>query len=128
MAIKTIIFSCSPHAEEAEGVAREAAIASSLCHPNVVATYSHDVLGVTQSTGAELGICKFYLIQVRPCSAGEKRTVCWGTTHSVLGNYTQCTGRGLVLLHFYKSVLRKAENGFVMVLLLLRRSSERGCL
>lgn len=36
-----------------------------MTHRNVVATYSHDVLDVAQAAGCELGICKFYLIQVR---------------------------------------------------------------
>ena len=47
-------------------MASEAAIASNLGHPNVVATYSHDILDVTQAVGPELGVFKFYLIQVRP--------------------------------------------------------------
>lgn len=69
MAIKTILFSCSPAADEADVIAKEAAIATNLCHRNVVATYSHDVLDVARPTGAELGICKFYLIQVRARAA-----------------------------------------------------------
>lgn len=47
-------------------MASEAAIASYLVHKNIVATYSHDVLDVAKAVGNELGVFKFYLIQVRP--------------------------------------------------------------
>jgi hypothetical protein len=46
-------------------VASEAAIASNLVHHNVVATYSHDICNVSPSTGIELPVFKFYLIQVQ---------------------------------------------------------------
>ena len=65
MAIKTIVFSCSPQADEADDVAKEAAIATNLCHHNVVATYGHEIVDVSHAAGAELGVCKFYLIQAR---------------------------------------------------------------
>jgi hypothetical protein len=68
VAVKTIIFSCSPSADEADSIAKEAAIASNLCHRNIVNTYDYDIKDVTHTTaGAELGVCKFYLVQVSVC-------------------------------------------------------------
>lgn len=73
VAIKTVIFSSSGGDGETELVASEAAIASNLGHPNVVATYSHDILDISKATtstaGPELSVFKFYLIQVRADSA-----------------------------------------------------------
>lgn len=67
MAVKTIIFQAAAGDARAALVASEAAIASNLNHRNVVATYSHDLRSVSE-TGpkgkAELGIFKFFLIQV----------------------------------------------------------------
>ena len=65
MAIKTVVFTSEGVDTQTARVASEAAIASNLSHPNVVATYSHDILDVQKSTGPELGIYKFYLIQVQ---------------------------------------------------------------
>ena len=64
MAIKTVIFQSCGGDQQANVVATEAAIATNLVHPNVVATYSHDVLDVAEAVGNELGVYKFYLIQV----------------------------------------------------------------
>jgi homoaconitase/3-isopropylmalate dehydratase large subunit len=64
VAIKTVIFSSAGGDKETALVASEAAIASNLSHRNIVATYSHDILDVQKSVGPELGIYKFYLIQV----------------------------------------------------------------
>jgi hypothetical protein len=63
VAIKTLLFQGIDMENETSLVASEAAIASSLVHRNVVATYSHDVCSVAGSA-TELGIYKFYLIQV----------------------------------------------------------------
>jgi hypothetical protein len=84
VAIKTVLFQTAGGggrtgltASEA-AIATEAAIAMNLCHHHVVATYSHDVCSVPargDSGAQELGIFKFYLIQVRspihapPCPA-----------------------------------------------------------
>ena len=70
MAIKTVVFTSAGGDAQTGRVASEAAIASNLSHPNVVATYSHDILDVARSVGAELGVYKFYLIQVRICPNG----------------------------------------------------------
>lgn len=65
MAIKTLVFQSDSAADnQLQKVASEVAIASNLVHRNIVATYSHDVSPVTEN-GDELGIYKFYLIQVR---------------------------------------------------------------
>lgn len=64
VAIKTVIFSSKGGDAETHRVAKEAAIASNLSHQNVVATYSHDIVDVQKSSGPELGIYKFCLIQV----------------------------------------------------------------
>lgn len=64
MAIKTVLFSSAGADQSLKLVASEAAIASNMSHENVVATYSHDVVDVQSTTGPELGIYKFYLIQV----------------------------------------------------------------
>ena len=66
VAIKTVIFSSSQGDQQTQVVASEAAIASNLSHKNVVATYNHDILDVAKAVGNELGVYKFYLIQVRP--------------------------------------------------------------
>ena len=62
MAIKTVIFSGVD--QNTALVASEAAIASNLSHENVVSTYSHDIVDIQKANGPELGIYKFYLIQV----------------------------------------------------------------
>jgi hypothetical protein len=64
VAIKAVIFSSEGGDGETAVAAREAAIAGNLSHPNVVATYSHEILDASKSVGPELGVCKFYLIQV----------------------------------------------------------------
>jgi hypothetical protein len=64
VAIKTVVFTSAGGDAQAALVASEAAIAYNLSHRNVVATYSHDILDVQKSAGPELGIYKFYLIQV----------------------------------------------------------------
>lgn len=53
------------HDRATASVAREAAIATTFSHRNVVSTYSHDVAGVSGHSGQELDIYRFYLIQVR---------------------------------------------------------------
>lgn len=75
MAIKTVIFSSAGADQYTALVASEAAIASNLSHDNIVSTYSHDIVDVQKAVGPELGIYKFYLIQVRFrhlwCSSGR---------------------------------------------------------
>jgi hypothetical protein len=67
VAIKAIIFEASNEREaKSTLVATEAAIASNLNHPNIVATYSHDVKNMhAKSLGEEMQTFKFFLIQVR---------------------------------------------------------------
>eukprot|EP00892_Ulva_mutabilis_P012784 jgi/Ulvmu1/9879/UM057_0034.1 len=72
VAIKTVIFQSCGGDQQANVVATEAAIATNLVHPNVVATYSHDVLDVAEAVGNELGVYKFYLIQEH-CNGGSLR-------------------------------------------------------
>jgi hypothetical protein len=88
VAVKAIVFSCDAAGEEANIIAKEAAIASNLAHRNVVATYSYDVLDVTQATGCELGICKFYLIQV--CGSA-RHSSCMRPLVSICTLYLTCT-------------------------------------
>jgi hypothetical protein len=67
VAIKTLVFQTDAADNQLNKVASEVAIASNLVHHNIVATYSHDVCPVTEesgNSGKELGIYKFYLIQV----------------------------------------------------------------
>jgi serine/threonine protein kinase len=66
VAIKVVIFSSAGADQYTQLVASEAAIASNLTHDNIVSTYSHDIVDVQKSSGPELGIYKFYLIQVCP--------------------------------------------------------------
>jgi serine/threonine protein kinase len=63
VAIKTLVVESKPHDKATTSVAREAAIATTLSHRNVVATYSHDIAGVSGHGGQELDIYRFYLIQ-----------------------------------------------------------------
>eukprot|EP00892_Ulva_mutabilis_P012786 jgi/Ulvmu1/9880/UM057_0035.1 len=72
VAIKTVIFQSCGGDQQAIVVATEAAIATTLVHPNVVATYSHDILDVAKAVGNELGVFKFYLIQEH-CNGGSLR-------------------------------------------------------
>lgn len=87
VAIKTVLLEGDPADKAMASVAREAAIACNLSHPNVVATYSHDVACLSGSGGggaAALGAARsvwpdaacdafrFYLIQVRcPATCGR---------------------------------------------------------
>ena len=66
MAIKTVVFQSDLVDGPMSRVASETVIASNLIHPNVVATYSHDISAVGKATDGEpeLGVYKFYLIQV----------------------------------------------------------------
>ena len=64
VAIKIVLFQSGADDAQVAQVASEAAIASNLSHSNVVATYSHDIHYVDDSCPNELGIFKFYLIQV----------------------------------------------------------------
>lgn len=64
MAIKTLVFQSDSEDNQLAKVASEVAIASNLVHHNIVATYSHDVCPVQDNSNNELGIYKFYLIQV----------------------------------------------------------------
>jgi hypothetical protein len=65
VAIKTVIFSSAGADQQMSLVAAEAAIASNVTHPNVVATYGHDIVDMVKAVGPEPGVYKFYLIQVR---------------------------------------------------------------
>ena len=71
VAIKTLVFQSDSADNQLNKVASEVAIASNLVHTNIVATYSHDVCPVSENPASnsnsnnELGIYKFYLIQVR---------------------------------------------------------------
>lgn len=69
VAIKTLVFQSDSADNQLNKVASEVAIASNLVHHNIVATYSHDVSPVSENGNSnsnnELGIYKFYLIQVR---------------------------------------------------------------
>ena len=60
-----MVFSSEQADSQTSLVATEAAIASNLTHANIVATYSHDIVGISRAHGPELGVYKFYLIQVR---------------------------------------------------------------
>lgn len=66
MAIKTVVFESDARDNQTALVASEAAIASNLVHPHIVATYWHDVRTVSDARGLELGIFKLCLVQVRP--------------------------------------------------------------
>ena len=70
VAIKTVIFTSCGGDQQTDLVASEAAIASYLNHKNIVATYNHDIIDVAKAVGPELGVYKFYLIQVRRAPAG----------------------------------------------------------
>ena len=76
VAIKTVIFQSCGGDQQTAVVATEAAIATNLVHRNIVATYSHDVLDVAAGVGPELGVYKFYLIQVRPTQPACVRAAC----------------------------------------------------
>lgn len=77
MAIKTVMLQRGACEADVSRVASEAAIAASLVHPNIVATYSHDITGSPErprpdggAPGGEPAVTadtnfKFYLIQVR---------------------------------------------------------------
>jgi serine/threonine protein kinase len=52
VAIKTVLLEGDPQDKATTAVAREAAIACNLSHPNVVATYSHDVACLSNSQSA----------------------------------------------------------------------------
>ena len=69
VAVKTVVFQAEEGDARMALVASEAAVASNLSHKNIVATYSYDLRKV-EVAGAlhgdnELGIFKFFLIQVR---------------------------------------------------------------
>jgi hypothetical protein len=66
VAIKTVVFQSDLVDAPISRVASETVIASNLIHPNIVATYSHDIsaVGKTSDGEPELGVYKFYLIQV----------------------------------------------------------------
>lgn len=64
VAIKTVLFQSGDGDNQTALVASEAAIASNLVHHNIVSTYSHEICNVLASTGMELPVFKFYLIQV----------------------------------------------------------------
>ena len=67
MAIKTVVFQSDLVDGPISRVASETVIASNLIHQNIVATYSHDISAVSKAGDGEpeLGVYKFYLIQVR---------------------------------------------------------------
>ena len=88
VAIKTVLLEGDPHDRATTAVAREAAIACNLSHPNVVATYSHDVVclhsanlpaggGGAAAAWPDVGAdaFRFYLIQVR--STAFVGRLCW---------------------------------------------------
>jgi hypothetical protein len=65
VAVKTVVFQSDLWDGPITRVASETVIASNLVHPNIVATYSHDISTVGKAAGdPELGVYKFYLIQV----------------------------------------------------------------
>ena len=78
VAIKSVLLEGDPHDSATSAVAREAAIACNLSHPNIVATYTHDVAclghgngtGAWPSTGPDA--FRFYLIQV--CDMSQTKT------------------------------------------------------
>lgn len=72
VAIKTVVFQSTASDEQLTHIASEAAISSSLTHPNIVSTYSHDIRHVKADGSSELGIFKFHLIQ-EFCSGGSLR-------------------------------------------------------
>jgi hypothetical protein len=67
VAIKSIIFE-GPHSGGLPSTAAsEAAIASTLVHPNIVATYAHELRSVSspvESAVCELSVFRLYLVQV----------------------------------------------------------------
>lgn len=67
VAIKTVVFQSDLVDGPISRVASETVIASNLIHQNIVATYSHDISAVSKAGDGEpeLGVYKFYLIQVR---------------------------------------------------------------
>jgi hypothetical protein len=65
VAIKTVVFSSAGDDQQMGLVASEAAIASNVTHPNVVATYGLDIVDIVKAVAPEPGVFKFYLIQVR---------------------------------------------------------------
>lgn len=76
VAIKTVQFQAGALDSPVVAISNEAAIASNLNHPNIVATYAHDIADVTaQKEGrAADSVYKFYLVQVRvPRSANDGR-------------------------------------------------------
>jgi hypothetical protein len=59
-----VVFSSAGADTQTSLVASEAAIASNLTNDHIVATYSHDIVGISEGVGPELGVYKFYLVQV----------------------------------------------------------------
>eukprot|EP00892_Ulva_mutabilis_P000885 jgi/Ulvmu1/10798/UM069_0033.1 len=72
VAIKTVVFESDARDNQTALVASEAAIASNLVHPSIVATYWHDVRTVSNARGLELGIFKLCLVQ-EFCNGGSLR-------------------------------------------------------
>jgi hypothetical protein len=64
IAIKTVIFSSRGADPQLSLVYKEALIAQSLTHENVVPTYFHDIVNVVKAAGPEPGVYKLYLFQV----------------------------------------------------------------
>jgi hypothetical protein len=75
VAIKTVVFQSDLLDAPISRVASETVIATNLIHPNIVATYSHDISAVGGGAEGEpeLGIYKFYPIQVR----SQRNIVSW---------------------------------------------------
>ena len=69
VAIKTILFEGGADNAPPAAAASEAAIASTLVHANLVATYSHGLRGVgapAERGEGELDVYRLYLVQVCP--------------------------------------------------------------
>jgi hypothetical protein len=109
VAIKTMVFQSDDHDCQISKVASEVAIASNLVHHNIVATYSHDICPVGDASGNELGIYKFYLIQVceeflreTDMSFSEKPSFarpCCGTSHVVSASQRICAATARLRPH-----------------------------
>jgi hypothetical protein len=72
VAIKSTIFEVPRGEGPPAATASEAAIASTLVHPNVVATYAHELRSVgspVESAVSELAVYRLYLVQV--CSGNQ---------------------------------------------------------
>jgi hypothetical protein len=97
VAIKTVIFSSAGGDKQTSLVASEAAIASNLSHKHIVATYSHDIVDVAKAVGPELGVYKFYLIQVCRRRRGVSRGGALSSSHGCALSSTPLGGAAFTL-------------------------------